>query len=68
MVPQRVVEELDAHVAAAGFVTGVYAGAHRLLHGEEAQLPAFDDLEDAGVPDLWEHLGGPVPDWVPAEA
>jgi hypothetical protein len=68
MVPQRVVEKLDAHVAAAGFVTGVYAGTHRLLHGEEAQLPAFDDLEDAGVPDLWERGCGSAPDEVPGAA
>jgi hypothetical protein len=65
VLPQRVIEKLDTHIAAAGFVTGVYAADHGLLHGDEAETPSYDDIEDEGAPDPWEREGGPVPDEVP---
>jgi hypothetical protein len=45
-LPARVSTQLGQHIAAAGFVTGVYAAAHGLLHGDEAETPSYDDTED----------------------
>jgi hypothetical protein len=64
-LPARVSTHLGQHIAAAGFVTGVYAAAHGLLHGDEAETPSYDDIEDEGAPDPWEREGGPAPDEVP---
>jgi hypothetical protein len=45
ILPRRVVDQLDKHISTAGFVTGVYAAAYRLLYGDEAKVLSFDDIE-----------------------
>jgi len=64
-LPRRIADQLDRHVAAAAFVTGVYASCNRLLYGAEAKVLSFDDIEEEGVPDEIEQDKGPVPDEAP---
>lgn len=49
ILPKRIIDKLMGHVAAAAFVTGVYASVNKLMYGDEAKDLSFDDIEE--VPD-----------------